>query len=355
MSVIKELYIGSYRNIHKQQITLSDNFNIFIGNNGNGKTNFIESIYYIAHNKSYKTKNLESIIPHTSKQLSLAIKTTIDTIKLQKTKNKTNIAINSTYSKNTSNLTKKLPIQIISADRGYITSATSKIKRQFLNWGLFHVEPNFVNLYKKYNKTLIQINKILLHNEQQSLNIWLKKWVDLTIKINILKKTYIKEHIKLLDNFKKKSKKLKDFEFELVYGIPKTINQFDAQELLDFITQQIPNLIKKKYLIYGPHRSSILFKYKKKPIEIYSRGEQKTFSIVFLLLQVLYLKKKDIKPIILIDDISSELDDRKVGLILSFLEYLDCQTFITNIYNIKKIPKDSFVFKIKKGVIVREK
>jgi len=110
---------------------------------------------------------------------------------------------------------------------------------------------------------------------------------------------------------------------------------------------------KNKHLSYGPHKATLDFFFDKKNENHLSRGEQKKLSTVFWMLQVLFLVEKGVKPIVLIDDISSELDQHKINETLSFLTQLDVQIFITDIGN-KPLPLDTnktSTYYIKSGVI----
>ena len=63
MAIIEKLHILRFRNLDNQYLELNKNINLFIGSNGQGKTNLIESIYYLGHNRSFKTKNIKDVVP----------------------------------------------------------------------------------------------------------------------------------------------------------------------------------------------------------------------------------------------------------------------------------------------------
>ena len=90
---------------------------------------------------------------------------------------------------------------------------------------------------------------------------------------------------------------------------------------------------------YGPHRANIEYLLNKRNESFLSRGEQKKMSIVFWMLQVLILVQNKTKPIVLIDDISSELDQSKIKSIIDYLTEINIQIFITDIGN-KDLPLD---------------
>ena len=104
---------------------------------------------------------------------------------------------------------------------------------------------------------------------------------------------------------------------------------------------------------YGPHRANIEYLLNKRNESFFSRGEQKKMSIVFWMLQVLILVQNKTKPIVLIDDISSELDQSKIKSIVDYLTEINIQIFISDIGNIDLPldPKKTTIFEIKKGVL----
>ena len=63
MAIIEKLHILRFRNLDNQYLELNKNINLFIGSNGQGKTNLIEGIYYLGHNRSFKTKNIKMLFP----------------------------------------------------------------------------------------------------------------------------------------------------------------------------------------------------------------------------------------------------------------------------------------------------
>jgi DNA replication and repair protein RecF len=357
VAFIKDLYIENYRNIKQQLIKPSQKINIFIAKNAQGKTNLLESIYYLAHSKSFKTSQLTKLIPFDEKHLSISANLNTKQIQIVCSKNQKTTLIDNKKISNISEITKILPIQIISIDKGFITFSDPKNKRNHLNWGVFHVEQNFLQFHLKYKKIVQQINNILItrnhsNNSDEVLDTWFLKLAKTIIQINLIRKNYIFELNDILNNYN--SNTLKNFSFSLDTGLSKELDKANEQQLFKFLQQQKQKLFKKGFLPFGCHRASINFKYKDKPIDIYSRGEQKTLSIIFSLLQVFHLKKNNINPILLIDDISSELDKQKIRVLISFLRKLDIQIFLTSITPIDNLSKEDMVFSISKGVVSRE-
>ncbi len=358
MTVINKLFINQFRNLNNQLIKPGKNINLFIADNAQGKTNLIEAIYYLGHNRSFKTKIIKELINIDNDNFQLNAITDTHKIKLEKYRKKTIININQQRLKNTSELAQILPIQIITPDKGFIVNGTPKNKRSYLDWGVFHVKPTISSYFKNYNKTLKNINLLLLSNKVQELNFWFLEIAKISAKINQarvdytnqLKKIHSNEILPLLSEL---FNSVKIFDYQLKSGWPKEVNASDYQSIYQYLTQNKTFLLKTKYLNYGPHKANIKFFLNSKEEFFLSRGQQKTLSIVFWLTQILILVKSGTNPIVLIDDISSELDEKKIKIILHYLNTLNVQIFMTNINPNLPLNKDgnTNIFHINKGVI----
>jgi len=94
MAIIEKLYIPRFRNLHNQYLEPNTNINLFIGGNGQGKTNLIEALYYLGHNRSFKSKNIKDVVP--LEKEFLQIDAVVDSVRvlLKKSKNKNTMLFN---------------------------------------------------------------------------------------------------------------------------------------------------------------------------------------------------------------------------------------------------------------------
>ncbi len=361
MAIIRKLAITQFRNLNQQYIEPGKQLNLFIADNAQGKTSLIEAIYYLGHNRSFKTKSLKELIEQDQQKFQLDAQVDDYRVKLEKSKQKTNINIDQSCLKNSSELSKILPIQIITPDKGFIVNGTPKNKRSYLDWGVFHVEPSFLLNFKNYNKALKNINTLLSQQKQQELDYWFLEISKLSVDINKSRSNYIEQlkntnSSKLIQELSDLFNTIDSFNYEFKSGWPKEVNAFDSGSVYQYLLKNKPFLLKSKYLNYGPHKASLKFFLNEKEECFLSRGEQKTLSIIFWLTQVSMLVKNNIYPIILIDDISSELDITKIKTILHYLNHLNVQTFMTDIGKDLSFIKDEnpTIFKIIKGVITTQ-
>jgi DNA replication and repair protein RecF len=159
MAIIEKLHVLKFRNLTDQYLLPNNNINLIIGQNGQGKTNFIESIYYLGHSRSFKTKNLKDIIPFDEQQIKITALVDKQKVSIKKSRDKSQILIDEEKISSNSLLSQILPIQIISPDRGFVVGGSPKLKRSYLDWGVFHNKSNeTLTAYKTYKKTLKNIN-----------------------------------------------------------------------------------------------------------------------------------------------------------------------------------------------------
>ena len=358
MAVINKLSINQFRNLECQYITPSKEINLFIGNNAQGKTNLIEAIYYLGHNRSFKTKSIKDVISFDHEVFQLNAQIGEDRVKLEKSKNKNTITINQQRINNTSQLSKILPIQIITPDKGFIVNGTPKIKRSYLDWGVFHVKQDSVKAFKSYNKVLKNINTLLINNKVDELNFWFLELAKSAAQINQnrihylqqLKKTVFSKQLNLLSEL---IDPLDNFNYQFSSGWPKEVDETSKQSIYQYLCKNKGALLRVKHLNYGSHKANISFSLNDKKECFLSRGEQKTLSIIFWLTQVLLLVNLETNPIVLIDDISSELDSKKINIVLQYLKTLKVQTFMTDIgHNLSIINSiNPTIFQIDNGTI----
>ncbi len=362
MAIINKLSIHQFRNLNTQFITPCKGINLFISDNAQGKTNLIEAIYYLGHNRSFKTKNLKDIINFESKLFQLSAEVDKNKIKLEKSKIKTSVIINQQKVGNASKLSRLLPIQIITPDKGFIVNGTPKNKRSYLDWGVFHVKPETIKTFKAYNKILKNINSLLSKNQTNELDFWFLELAKFSAVINKsrldylqqLKETLFSNKVKILDTLIDSKEQ---FNYVFSSGWPKEVDALNENNIYQYLQKNTALLLRIKYLNYGSHKANINFTFDNRNECFFSRGEQKTLSIIFWLTQVVLLINLGIKPIVLIDDFSSELDNAKVNTILQHLKTLKVQTFITDIsHNLTTIKHiNPAIFKINQGEITPQK
>ena len=329
---IKKIKIKNFRNYKEQEINLEKNINIFYGENAQGKTNIIESIFLCSLGKSFRAKKDIEMIKLNEKNAIVEIEYEKSDregkIKIE-LENKKNIYLNGIKIKKLSELLGNLNIVIFTPDDINILKGGPQNRRRFLDIMISQLRPNYMHILNLYLKTIDQRNKYLKqikeeNKDEKLLEIWDEKLAEYAIKIYEYRKEFIDkiiEKIKIIHNKITNGKE----EIELEY-LTECINKEKYLYLLK-VRRKLD--IIKGFTTKGIHRDDFMIYINKKEINIYgSQGQNRTamLSLKLAELQVIYDEIGEY-PILLLDDFMSELDKNRRK---NFLENIkDTQVIIT--------------------------
>ena len=212
--------------------------------------------------------------------------------------------------------------------------------------------------YKSFSRALKNINTLFSGGDNRQLDHWFFELATLSVEISLARTNYIERLSKKIERpflFKtNKSFNLnKPLSFLFNSGWTKDVNSLDQEMVYGFLKKNTNSFAKVKHLNYGPHKATIDFILDNQTESYFSRGEQKILSIMFWAAQVLMLTDAGVFPVVLIDDISSELDKQKTNLVLDCLLDLGVQIFLTDIgkKTLMVDKKTTNSYKINGGVI----
>lgn len=368
---VTKINLTNFRNYLDIAIKLNEKMNIFVGDNAQGKTNVLESIVILALTKSHRIVNNPNIITFNKKKSSVEgiIKKDklISKLKVEITENEKKLYINKSNIKKNADYISNLNVIVFTPDDLEIIKGSPNIRRNLLNIQLSQISKIYLNTYNEYNKILKTRNeylKILYNNsiaDKNYLDIITDKLVEKAVIIYQQRKDYldlINQNIN--DNFK---------EITDCSGLEvKYITNID---LIDYSAENIKKVLKDKLnknynrelqygmTMYGPHRDDFLFNYNNNDIKIYgSQGQQKLAVLCFKLSEINIFKNySGFYPVLLLDDIFSELDIKKRNNILKLINQFEIQSIITTT-DLKSINKkyfdDSYIFEVKNGSIIRK-
>ncbi|KAJ49572.1 DNA replication and repair protein RecF [Clostridium tetanomorphum] len=358
---IKYLQLINFRNYRELSIELDKNINLFIGDNAQGKTNILESIYYSSIGKSHRTNKDKEMINWNAQSSYIklyVVKDRLDKkieIKIFK-EGKKGINVNSIKINKISELLGILNVVMFSPEDLKIIKESPAFRRKFLDIEL-------CKLSNKYYYNLVQYNKVL--NERNTL---LKKGnKELYSIIEIYDKQLskfgsfiIKEREKYIDRLNKKGKSIhkditsgkEDISFKYLTFV-KNYNDIE-NEFFDMLFKNRKNDYEKKITSVGPHRDDFSVKINNIDVRSFgSQGQQRTATLTIKFSSLEIIKELIGEyPILLLDDVLSELDAKRQKYILNSVK--DIQTIITctgfeNIENY--IEKDYKIFNVVNGKI----
>jgi len=324
---IEKLELNNFRNYKNQVINLDKNINVIYGNNAQGKTNIIESIYMCAYGKSFRAKKDEETIKFGEDLSQVVINyKRLDregTIKLEIGSNK-NFYINGIKQNKLSDIIGKINIVIFKPDDIDIIKDGPQKRRRFLDIMISSLKPNYLHLLNNYNKVLEQRNNYLRqikfeNKSKEMLEIWDEQLATYSEKISEYRRNFIEkiqERIVVIHkNITKSGKDLGNSEnIEIKYSY----NGITKKDFYDKLLKNRLNDIQKGYTTTGIHRDDFMIYINEMPVNVYgSQGQQRT-SILALKLAELQIVHDEIgeEPILLLDDFMSELDENRRNSIL---------------------------------------
>lgn len=329
---IKKIKIKNFRNYESEEINLDKNINIFYGQNAQGKTNIIESIFLCSLGKSFRAKKDKEMIKLNEQNAIVEVeyeKSDRDgKIKIE-IGNKKNIYLNGIKIKKLSELLGNLNIVIFTPDDINILKGGPQNRRRFLDIMISQLRPNYMHILNLYLKTIEQRNNYLRqikeeHKDENLLEIWDEKLSEYAIKIYEYRKEFIEKIIKKIDIIHKNiTNGEEQIEFEY-------ITECDNKEkYLKLLKERRKLDIIKGFTTKGIHRDDFMIYINKKDIKIFgSQGQNRTamLSLKLAELQVIYDEIGEY-PILLLDDFMSELDKTRRK---NFLENIEgTQVIIT--------------------------
>ena len=368
---IKKISLLNFRNCSNINISLYEGMNIFIGDNAQGKTNILEAITMLALTKSHRVGVNPNIIMFNKKksQIKGVIKKdkVISKLQIDITEEKKDLFINQTNIKKVADYISNLNIIIFTPDDLEIIKGSPNIRRNLLNIQLSQISKIYLNTYNEYNKILKTRNeylKILFNNsiaDKTYLDILTDKLIEKAVIIYQKRQEYIDIINKNINLYYKDIAGFDGLSVEYVTNI-------DIKDCSDLeIKEKLKSSFDKYYskelnygmTMYGPHRDDFYFRFSNNDLKYFgSQGQQKLAILAFKLAEIPIFKEYcGSYPVLLLDDIFSELDIKKRNKLLKFVGENNIQSIITttDLKNInKKYLDEAYIYEVKNGNIERK-
>ncbi len=328
MPLIK-LDIFSLRNIQALSLTPCPQLNLLIGANASGKSSLLEAIFILSRSRSFRTSQLKQAIGFESPELIISAQNryqngSVATLGIRVDGKQTEIRIDQQH-RQRADLAYALPVQLIHPKSYQLLDAGPQTRREFLDWGIFNHHPLFLPAWRSFSKALQQRNALLKTRQTQQLMAWNKELIQYGIVVNQFRQQYITAlqpvFLELANYF------LASSSIELRFSS----GWDDQRDYAEILAGDLMRDLKYGFTHSGPHRADFLTFHDKRLAKDYlSRGQQKLLMLALMLAQVSLLNQNAAnRCIILIDDLSAELDLENKSKLLKYLAQLECQVFIT--------------------------
>ncbi len=365
---LEKINLINFRNLNDIFLELNPNLNIFIGNNGQGKTNLLESIYFLGTVSSHRTSTdkeminwkkdnsvIQCLLTKRDHSLKLLIKLDGSSKKAE---------INNNPLEKVSELIGNLNVVLFSPEDLYLVKGGPSYRREFLNIEVSQVSTYYHYLLNDYRHILRQRNNYLkdIRDHRKSnydiLDIWDEKLIELGSKI-IKKRLEVIDKLKILARLsqRKITNGSENLLIEYESSLNNSISKNDDIKLIfrEVLANNRKDEVKRGYTLFGPHRDDLKLTINGIDLRKYgSQGQQRTTALALKLAELEFMKSESGEyPVLLLDDVFSELDENRRDTLLNLIAE-KVQTFITatDINVLGKLKQSNHkIYEVEKGSI----
>lgn len=333
---LSRLHISNVRNLQAIKLDSLRRVNVFYGANGSGKTSVLEAIHLLGMARSFRGAGIRSLISHGEKDCTVYGLATSPSCKssqalgVQKERSGgTQIKIAGQPVRSAAQLAEHLPIQVVNSSSFDLLNGSPAARRQFLNWGVFHVEHRFFGEWQRFQRCIKQRNVLLRRGKisEAELQVWTRDLAHSGRVLNEFRQEYIEQLIPRYQEIM--CALIPDMAggLELKYrqGWDKSLSYQQALE------NSLAADREKGFTHVGPQRADIrvlIDGYS--AAETLSRGQQKLVVSGLKLAQgLLMTHNKNGACTFLVDDLPSELDQEHCRRVCEILSAMEAQVFIT--------------------------
>lgn len=361
--ILKKLSILNYKNIEQADLVFSVKMNCFIGQNGMGKTNLLDAIYYLSFCKSSTNPIDSQVMRHEEDFFVIqGLYETEDGSEEDiycgmKRKQKKHFKRNKKEYKRFSEHVGFVPLVMVSPSDGGLIAGGSDERRKFMDVAISQYEKRYLKALIDYEKALAQRNALLKMEEEpdlELLGLWEEMMAEAGTVVYQFRKAFIEEFTPIFCKYYKQISQEKE-EVSLAY-----VSHGDRGSLLEVIRDSRAKDRVMGYSLHGIHKDDLVMMLGGYPIKREgSQGQNKTYLIALKLAQFDFLKRaSNTAPLLLLDDIFDKLDATRVEQIIRIVSGEDFgQIFISDVNreHLDKIlassGEDYRLFAVKDGVI----
>lgn len=352
---IEQLVVEHVRNLQHVELNPGPQINLIVGANGAGKTSLLEAIFILGRGRSFRSRRSNDWIQRGAEaariiaQTSTTSSETINNSRLglERDRQGWQARINGEPAAGFAVLSRQLPLVMFEPNSHELISGSPEQRRAFIDWGVFHVEPDYVKSWRRYHRALRQRNAAL--REQAGQRMMDSLIPGLTSAAEQLDRHRLIFFTQLQQAYSRLYEKLAPDvpEANLVYQ-----RGWEAENsLAETLKADLPRDREAGYTRHGPHRADIGVLHQQRQMRGWlSRGQQKLVALLLLLAQQeTWTTHTGRTPIILLDDLYSELDANHSRKVLNLLQQTGAQTWITTTTQPDDMQTPLCVFHVEQG------
>lgn len=326
------LEVHNLRILAELECVPGEALNVFVGANGSGKTSILEAIHLLGSGRSFRTHRLTELIRQGQSCLRIRGEIGSDdgavtAVGVEKGPEGLRIRIAGEPVRSASELASRLPLVVITPDSQRLLTDGADLRRQLMDWALFHVEPSYLGALQRYRRALRQRNAALREGMSGSgLAAWDQELSEAGEGLHGLRDRLLTG---VLPFYTETLQRLVPMPVDIDYRA----GWDTALALREALAVAADTDRARGFTGVGPHRADLRLRAQGRPAnQVLSRGEGKLFVVGLVLAQARFLRDREgRRPLVLVDDLASELDERSRGQFFEELQALGAQSFITTV------------------------
>ena len=337
---LHELRATQFRNLRDVRIDLDPELQFVSGDNASGKTSLLDAIHVLCSAKSFLGASPRKLQQHHTTGFSLSGSVSQQgaparPMQYRWQDDNIRLFISNEQVRRASDYANLQPVRAITPlSYGLIDGAPGG-RRQFIDWGVFHMKHEYADVWRKFQRALAQRNATLAADaRRQSMSVWNQQFTQLANTINEYRATYIALYAPKAQRF------FQTLLPQSSIGIKYHRGWDTTRELDAVLDENFQHDLDRRFTYYGPQRAELALKLDETPArDSASRGQKKLITLALYLAQAAL--QQDIgrhSGIFLLDDLPSELDRGHVGIAMELLRQIRMQVIISCI-DITQIPK----------------
>jgi len=352
--VLSQLSITALRNIASAQLTPHPGFNLIIGPNGSGKSALLEALYLLSSGRSFRASRVTQLIRKGESCATLfGVVTTSSDLQhrlgvAKRIDGSTDVSVDGVRAGSSSALAERLAVQVVTPESVDLIDGQPLMRRRFIDWGMFHIEPRFHAVWLHYERSLRQRNSALRQRDRRGAAAWEQSLADHGTQLAQWRSGYVEQLRSHLVPLVAKG---------LLTGLDLQL-QFrpgwdQARTLGEVLAATRDSDLQMGYTVAGPHRDDLLLRAQgDRAAKMLSRGQKKLLVLALLLAQFeINHRILGDAPIVLIDDIAAELDEGNRRFVLEHVVSLGCQLFVTGTDSevVTRVMEPNHLFYVEQG------
>lgn len=329
---LSRFHLRDFRCFQSVELDLSPRANLIHGHNASGKTSLLEAVFFLSRGRSFRTSKADNLVRRGAEGFLLNGQATDSSgsvpVGIAKTQGGLEARVAGAPAQSLAQLAERVPVQLLDASAHQLIEGGPRNRRQFLDWGVFHVEPSFLAAWRRYQRALKQRNALL---RQRSAEALVKTWEpELTAAGQLMdesRQAYLGQLEPVAMSWA--SRLLGGLDLKLRY-----LRGWAEGKSLEEALEASRNRDREQGTTQtGPHRAEVVIELGGLPAQQQvSRGQQKVLAGALLLAQAAYLHQTTGRQcLLLLDDLAAELDADHLSRFLDLVQETQAQTFLTSV------------------------